>query len=137
MEAALGAGSGGGGGGGSAGGGSAALRALAAAVKALASRSGLLAALRLPITCTCLTPCGPGALPLSEVAAGPAEEAEGGSELTPAAIAAMSAKELKAALAARGVSTVGLLEKGELQAALQAALMMEEVERGASVWALD
>ena len=138
IEAALEAGSGSGGG---AVEGSAPLRALAADVMTLASRSGLLAALRLPITCACLTPCGPGALPLSEVATGPAEggggSGGGGSELSPAAIAAMSAKELKAALAARGVSTVGLLEKGELQAALLAALTMEEMEKGASVWALD
>ncbi len=138
IEAALGVGSGGGGdgGGGGAGGGSEPLRALAAAIKALASRSGLLAALRLPIKCACLTPCGPGALPLSDVAMGPAEEAEGGGGgggggvLTPEAIAAMSVVELKAALAARGVSTVGLLEKGELKAALLAALMTKELEKG-------
>jgi uncharacterized coiled-coil protein SlyX len=89
------------------------LAALAERVRALASRSGLLAAVRSRMACACLTPCGPDALPLAEAPAG-AAAGEGGAR-------DLSVKELKAALAARGVPVAGLAEKEDLRRALAAA----------------
>ncbi len=94
-------------------GGALQLRELAERVRALASRSGLLAAVRSRMACACLTPCGPDALPLAEAPAG-AAAGEGGAR-------DLSVKELKAALAARGVPVAGLAEKEDLRRALAAA----------------
>ena len=144
--AALGGGGGSGGGSGGGGGSDEHLQALAEEVAALASHTGLLAALRRHITCRCLAPRSASALPLVELpqgseaaqdgagaAAAGAGEGEGAAaaaaaapEPAPAAeatpVEAMSIKQLKAALAERGVSTVGMAEKQDLQEALRNAL---------------
>jgi hypothetical protein len=162
LEAALqgqgGGAAGGGGGGGAAAAaaagapGTAAMRALAEQVTQRDSYTGLLAALRQPMTCSCLQPLNVSALPLTDPqspgsgddggAAGDPGAAHEGSpsggaaEAAAAAAAAapepptaaakpveeMSVKELKAALLALGVPTAGLLEKADLQQALRNAL---------------
>ncbi len=122
--------------------------ALAEEVAAQASHTGLLAALRRHMTCGCLAPRSASALPLAEAledeegaqggegggAAGGGGGGGGGdapgapgapappAEAAPVDVEALSIKQLKAALAERGIPTAGLLEKGDLQAALRAAL---------------
>jgi hypothetical protein len=127
-----------------AGGGSEHVAALAGEVAALASHTGLLAALRRHMTCGCLEPRSASALPLAEALGDEGVQGEAGGEgggsgveaaapsaggalpagaaLPVGGVEAMSVKQLKAALAERGIPTAGLLEKADLQGALRAAL---------------
>jgi len=105
------------------------VEAFTAAVEELSSRTGLLAALRRPMTCKCLAPCAVAALPpalLADAEAAAQGDASGaasqGSKAPAAAVEAMSVKELKAALAELGVPTAGLAEKEDLRGALRSAL---------------
>lgn len=118
------------------------LRALTGSIEEVNSRIGLLRTLRGSMTCNCLAPFA-SALPCAAMGEDPIED--GGAPAAAAAsgggggggrgggaaeeprlpaldVEVMSARELKAALAARGIPIAGLLEKQELQQALRDAL---------------
>ena len=108
----------------------------AIAVEECVPRTGLLAVLRKSMTCDCLRPISLEALPIvppiasasasggggdGASASGASASGVGGEEGVKPSIESLTIKQIKAELQKRGVSTVGLAEKGDLQEALKGA----------------